>query len=43
LIDDENLRKKLSRKARERSEKVFDFNVIAEKVEQSYKNYLGGK
>lgn len=42
LIDDEKLRKKLSRKARERSEKVFDFDVIARKVERSYKNYLGG-
>lgn len=42
LIDDKKLRKKLSRKARERSEKVFDFDVIAEKVERSYKNYLEG-
>lgn len=42
LIDDKKLRKKLSRKARERSEKVFDFDVIAGKVERSYSDYLGG-
>ena len=42
LIDDKKLRKKLSKKARERSEKVFDFDVVAKRVEQSYKNYLGG-
>ncbi len=40
LIDDEKLRKRLSKKARERSEKIFDFNIIAKKVERSYKNYL---
>jgi len=41
LINDGKLRKKLSRKARKRSEKVFDFDVIAEKVELSYNRYLG--
>lgn len=41
LINDEKLRKKLSRNARERSEKFFDFDVIAEKVEKSYARFLG--
>jgi glycosyltransferase involved in cell wall biosynthesis len=43
LIEDKNFRRKLSRKARERSEKVFDFDVIAKKVERSYARFLGGE
>lgn len=42
LIGDENLRKKLAKNARERSEKIFDFDIIAKKVELSYRNYLEG-
>jgi glycosyltransferase involved in cell wall biosynthesis len=41
LIDDEKLRKKLSRKARKRAEKVFDFDIIAKRVEESYARFLG--
>jgi glycosyltransferase involved in cell wall biosynthesis len=43
LIDDKNLRKKLGTNARERVKKVFDFDVVAKKVEMSYKNYLEGR
>jgi len=42
LISDENFRKKLARNARIRAEKFFDFDVTAEKVEQSYRNYIEG-
>ncbi len=42
LINDENLRRKLARNARERTEKVFDFDNIAKKVELSYRDYLEG-
>lgn len=42
LIEDEQLRKKLSRKARERNERFFDFDVVTKKVEQSYERYLAG-
>ena len=40
LISDENLRKKMSKKARERCERIFDFDFLVNNVEQSYRNYL---
>lgn len=40
LIGDKNLRRKMSRNARKRVEKYFDFDLIAEKVEQSYRRHL---
>ncbi len=40
LISDENLRKRMAKNARERVEKVFDFDVISKQVERSYSNYL---
>jgi glycosyltransferase involved in cell wall biosynthesis len=43
LINDENLRKKLGANARKRVEKTFDFDIIAKKVEKSYKSYLEGQ
>jgi glycosyltransferase involved in cell wall biosynthesis len=43
LIDDKNLRKKLGTNARKRVENIFDFDVVAKKVEMSYKNYLEGR
>jgi glycosyltransferase involved in cell wall biosynthesis len=43
LIGDENLRKKMAKKARERVERVFDFDVISKKVELSYSNFLAGR
>jgi glycosyltransferase involved in cell wall biosynthesis len=42
LIGDKNLRRRLSKNARERVEKYFDFDLIAEKVEQSYRRHLEG-
>ncbi|MFH1821277.1 MAG: glycosyltransferase family 4 protein [Methanobacteriota archaeon] len=42
LIGNENLRKKMGRNARARTEKIFDFDIIAKNVEQSYRNYLEG-
>jgi len=40
LLDDRNLRKKMAKKARERVEEFFDFDLISKKVERSYKNFL---
>lgn len=40
LIGDKNLRRKMGRNARKRVEKHFDFDLIAEKVEQSYRRHL---
>ncbi|MEM3402204.1 MAG: glycosyltransferase family 4 protein, partial [Candidatus Hadarchaeales archaeon] len=40
LLSDSNLRKRLGRNARRRAERVFDFDVIASKVERSYQRYL---
>lgn len=43
LIEDGNLRKKMARNARERVEKVFDFDVISKKIELSYSSFLSGR
>ncbi|WP_428083550.1 glycosyltransferase family 4 protein [Candidatus Hadarchaeum sp.] len=42
LIGDKNLRRRLGRNARKRVERHFDFDIIAEKVEQSYQRHLEG-
>lgn len=40
LIEDEGLRKKLGKMARERAEKYFEWNIIAKQVEKCYKDFL---
>jgi glycosyltransferase involved in cell wall biosynthesis len=40
-MENGNLRRKLSRRCRKRSEEIFDFDVVARKVERSYENFLG--
>jgi glycosyltransferase involved in cell wall biosynthesis len=40
ILGNKKIRSELSQKARKRVEKVFDWNIIAKKVEKCYENYF---
>lgn len=42
ILADKNLRRRMAKEARKRAEKVFNFDVISKKVEESYDRFIGG-